>query len=194
MKTFLLIFGVILLASLAIVVVFYVKKREVPITPVAFVSMAIMALGVFIFDTAGGLLFGLLWTFALIGIPAIMYNLDEEKLLAHWAVILCVLFPTSGLIIENINNYSECKGIVASLDTTRCGNYYIAPTLYCSECIGECDVFVTEEALTWRSKCRHCGEDVRNHHTLQFTKAELEHQREMAEINSRYDFTTMMPQ
>lgn len=194
MKAFLLILGVIALASLAIVIVYCIKKREVPVIPLAFVSMSIMALGVFLFDTAGGLLFGLLWTLALIGIPALMYNLDEEKLMAHWAVILFVLFPTSGLIIENISHYNDCKEIVASIEVTECGDYNIAPTLYCSECLGECDVFVAEGPIGWNTKCRHCGEDVGHHHTMQYTKAELQHQRETAEYNSRYDFMTMMPQ
>lgn len=194
MKLFYLIFGGIVFTSLAIVVIFCVKKRELPLLPVAFVSLAIMILGVFLLDIAGGLLFGLLWTLAIFVIPAVLFEMDEEKALACIALLFIVLIPGFGIATGIMNNNNECKKIVASIDPTKCGDYYIAPTLYCSECLGECDVFVSNGIISWKSKCIHCGKGLRHHHTLQYTTAELQYQREIAEYNSRYDFMTMMPQ
>lgn len=194
MNAFLFILGAVVLISLAIVVICCIKKREVPTLPVALVSMTIMALGVFLFDIASGLLFGLLWTIAIFVIPAVLFEMDEEKALACLALLFFVLLPGFGIATGIMNNNNECKEMVATLDTTNCGDYCIAPTLYCSECLGVRDVFVTKIPLKWNSKCNHCGGGVLKHFTMQQTKAELQHRREIAAYNSRYDWLDLVPQ
>lgn len=191
MNAFLFILGAVVLTSLAIVVICFIKKREVPILPVAFVIMAIMVMGVYLFDIAGGLLFGLLWTLAIFVIPAVLF--DEEKALACIALLFFVLLPGFGIATEIINHNNGCKDVVACLETTRCGDYCIVPTLYCSECLGERDMFVTKAPFRWKSRCIHCGGDVLKHFTMQQTKAELQHRREIEKYNHRYDWLDPVP-
>ena len=194
MNAFLFILGAVVLISLAIVVICFIKKREVPTLPVALISTAIMLVGAGCFEIANGLLFGLLWTLAIILIPAVLLEMQEEKIFACMALIFFILLPGFGIATGIMSNNNECKEMVATLDTTKCGDYCIVPTLYCSECLGVRDVFVTKIPLKWNSKCKHCGGSVLKHFTMQQTKAELQHRREIAAHNSRYDWLDLVPQ